>query len=228
MTMRAPKLSRATYADLEAVPPNKVAELVGGVLHVMPRPAPRHANAETNLASELCGPFQRGRGGPGGWWILVEPELHFPDPAAPGEIEALVPDVAGWRVERMPELPQTAYFALAPDWVCEVLSTSTEKFDREVKMPIYAREGVRHAWLVDPIKKKLEAYVLGARRRWRAPVIHELAAHARVPPFDAIEVDLTSLWAPAVRLSLLAPDAVAPAPPRKALGRATRKGKARR
>ncbi|HTN89597.1 MAG TPA: Uma2 family endonuclease, partial [Sorangium sp.] len=129
MGQPAAKTRRATYADVEAVPPNKVAELIGGVLHVMPRPAPRHANASSVLGIEIGGPFQRGRGGPGGWWILDEPELRFPDPAAPGEVDAVVPDIAGWRRERMPELPETAYFPLAPDWICEVLSPSTERVD---------------------------------------------------------------------------------------------------
>ncbi|XXS87726.1 Uma2 family endonuclease [Sorangium sp. So ce590] len=136
MGQPAEQQRRATYADLEAVPPNKVAEIIGGTLHVVPRPAPRHANAAGALQGELFGPFHRGRGGPGGGWILPEPELHFPDPHAPGEIDALVPDLAGWRRERMPELPDTAYFALAPDWICEVLSPSTEDVDRDEKMPI--------------------------------------------------------------------------------------------
>ncbi|WP_437745060.1 Uma2 family endonuclease [Sorangium sp. So ce1504] len=195
MGQPAEKQRRATYADLEAVPPNKVAELVRGTLHVFPRPAPRHAQAETELATELAGAFGRGRGGPGGWRILVEPELHFPDPHAPGEIDALVPDIAGWRRERMPELPETAYFALAPDWICEVLSASTEDVDRDEKMPIYAREGVRHAWLVDPIQRTLEVYMLGADRRWGPAVVHRDAARVRVEPFDAVELDLSVLWA---------------------------------
>ncbi|WP_437908020.1 Uma2 family endonuclease [Sorangium sp. So ce327] len=195
MGQPAEKPRRATYADLEAVPPNKVAELIRGVLHVMPRPAPRHAQAETELATELVGAFGRGRGGPGGWRILVEPELHFADPHAPGEIDALVPDIAGWRRERMPELPETAYFALAPDWICEVLSASTEDVDRDEKMPIYAREGVRHAWLVDPIQRTLEVYVLGADRRFGPAVVHRDAARVRVEPFDAVELDLSVLWA---------------------------------
>jgi Uma2 family endonuclease len=186
---------RATYQDLEAVPPNKVAELIGGVLHVMPRPAPRHAQAEGAVQGELFGPFHRGRGGPGGWWILPEPELHFPDPSEAGEIDAISPDVAGWRRERMPALPATAYFELAPDWICEVVSRSTEDVDRNEKMPIYAREGVRHAWLVDPIAKTLEVYRLNLRRRWSKPEIHRGAARVRVPPFDAIELDLDALWA---------------------------------
>jgi Uma2 family endonuclease len=194
MGLPAMKPRRATYADLEAVPANKVAELIRGTLHVMPRPAPRHANASSMLTGELTGPFGRGRGGPGGWWILAEPELHFPDPTEPGAIDALVPDLAGWRRDRMPDLPSTAYFALAPDWICEVLSPSTADFDREEKMPVYAREGVRHAWLVDPIAKTLEVYTLGADGRWSEPVRHGGADVVRAAPFDAIGLDLSALW----------------------------------
>jgi Uma2 family endonuclease len=188
-------MGRATYSDLEAVPPNEVAELIGGVLHVMPRPAPRQVRARSVLGFEIGGRFDRGRSGPGSWWVLDQPELHFSDPTAPGEIDALVPDVAGWRRERMPALPETAAFELAPDWVCEVVSPSTEKVDRGAKMPIYAREGVGFAWLVDPIARRLEAYVLGPGRRWSEPAIHEGAARVRVPPFDAIELELSALWA---------------------------------
>jgi Uma2 family endonuclease len=193
----AEKPRRATYADLEAVPPTKVAELIHGVLHVMPRPAPRHARSSSRLGMKLGGPFDLGEGGPGGWWILDEPELHFPDPQPeePGDVEAIVPDLAGWRRTRMPELPETPYFALAPDWICEVLSKSTEAVDRDEKMPIYAREGVAHAWLVDPVARTLEAYTLGPDRRWGPAQAHGGAARVRVPPFDAIELDLSALWA---------------------------------
>ncbi|WP_437942090.1 Uma2 family endonuclease [Sorangium sp. So ce341] len=194
MGQPAEKQRRATYADLEAVPPNKVAELIAGVLHVMPRPAPPHARASSRLGIKLGGPFDLGDGGPGGWHIIDEPELHFPDPHAPGEIDALVPDLAGWRRERMPELPETAFFPLAPDWVCEVLSPSTAEVDRTVKMPVYAREGVRHAWLVDPLARTLEVYVLGQDRRRDSAVVHRDAARVRVEPFDAIELDLSVLW----------------------------------
>lgn len=191
----AGKLRRATYADLEAVPPNKVAELIRGTLHVMPRPAPRHARSSSILGAKLANPFDLGDGGPGGWWILDEPELHFPDPTERGAIDALVPDLAGWRRTRMPELPETAYFALAPDWICEVLSKSTASLDREEKMPIYAREGVAHAWLIDPIARRVEAHTLGDGRRWGEPTFHEGAARVRLPPFDAVELDLSALWA---------------------------------
>jgi hypothetical protein len=191
----AEKRRRATYADLEAVPPNKVAELIRGTLHVFPRPAPKHAWATSALGGKLSGPFNFGEGGPGGWWIMDEPELHFPDPSEPGEIEAVVPDLAGWRRERMPELPETAYFELAPDWVCEVLSKSTEKQDREEKMPIYAREGVRHAWLVDPVLQTLEVYALTSGGRWSKPSVHHGAERVRAEPFEAIELALSMLWA---------------------------------
>ncbi|WP_437760205.1 Uma2 family endonuclease [Sorangium sp. So ce1389] len=195
MGQPAEKPRRATYADLEAVPPNKVAELVRGTLHVFPRPAPKHAWASSRLGVKLGGPFDLGDGGPGGWTILVEPELHFPDPEMPGEIDALVPDLAGWRRERMPELPETAYFTLAPDWICEVLSPSTAAFDRAEKMPICAREGVLHAWLVDPIQRTLEAFSLVPGRGWAPVATHRDVARVRVEPFDAIELDLSLLWA---------------------------------
>ena len=135
----ANKPRRATYANLEAVPPGKVAELIHGTLYVFPRPAPRHLSASSTLGYEFVGPFQFGRGGPGGWWTLDEPELHFPDPAEPGGSQVVVPDLAGWRRERMPALPMTAYFPLAPDWICEVLgASSTEKHDRETRRPTEA------------------------------------------------------------------------------------------
>ena len=127
---------RATYRDVLDAPAHRVAEIVDGTLYAQPRPAARHALASSYLGDELVGPFGKGRGGPGGWWIIDEPELHL------GE-DILVPDLAGWRRERMPDYPDAAYFTLAPDWVCEVLSPSTRKLDLHGKRPIYAREGGR-------------------------------------------------------------------------------------
>ena len=193
--VKLPPPRRATYADLEAVPANQVAELIEGSLYVMPRPAPRHTTAASRLTMKIGGPFDLGERGPGGWRILIEPELRFPDPTQPGEFNTLVPDLAGWRRERMPVLPSTAYFTLAPDWVCEVISTSTETHDREVKMPIYAREGVPHAWLLDPVKRLLEVYTLDANRHWSEPVFYRDIEVVRAVPFDAIELDLSALWA---------------------------------
>jgi len=186
-------LRRATYADLEAVPPGKVAELVDGTLYVFPRPASPHAYAASGIGADLVGPFQRGRGGPGGWIILDEPELHFAHPTY-AEVEALVPDLAGWRCERMPAMPDVPFFTLAPDWICEVLSPSTRTHDRERKMAVYARQEVRWAWLVDPIERTLEVFTL-AGGRWGEATVYQGAERVRAVPFDAVELDLALLWA---------------------------------
>jgi Uma2 family endonuclease len=190
----ARKIERATYADVLAAPPHRVAELIEGTLYTFPRPAPKHGWAASNLGAELSGPFGRGRGGPGGWRILLEPEIHFPDPSAKNGIHAVVPDLAGWRRERMPKLPRTKYFSLAPDWICEVLSPSTEGHDRTVKVPLYAREGVPHAWLVDPIVRTLEVYQLTSERQWLLLGAYRDDAVVRAPPFDAIDLELFALW----------------------------------
>jgi Uma2 family endonuclease len=190
----AEKRYPATYDDVVAVPSNRVAELIEGTLYTFPRPAPKHGTAASNLCGELASPFGRGRGGPGGWRIIIEPEVHFPDPGAKDGIIAVSPDLAGWRRERMPKLPKTKYFTLAPDWLCEVLSPSTEAYDRTVKMPLYAREGVRHVWLVDPLVRTLELFVLGADARWILAGVHRDDALVRAEPFEAIELELGVLW----------------------------------
>ena len=172
-----------------AVPPHQRAEIIDGTLYVSPRPAPRHANATSVLGGELNGAFQRGRGGPGGWWILFEPELQLV------ALEPMAPDLAGWRVERMPVLPETAYFTIVPDWICEVLSKSTEVVDRNKKLPIYAAQGVRHVWLIDPIAMTLEVHSLGDNHRWREVRVYEGDVRVRAEPFTAIELDLAGLWA---------------------------------
>jgi Uma2 family endonuclease len=177
----------ATYADLEAVPRERVAEIVGGVLHTFPRPSLLHARASSTLGVDLGGPFDRGRNGPGGWIILDEPELHLH-----GDI--LVPDLAGWRRERVPELPRTASISLAPDWVCEVLSPSTARFDKREKLPVYAREGVKHVWLVDPDAMTLDVYRLEADESWRVAASYGGEDHIRAEPFEAVELELGALW----------------------------------
>jgi Uma2 family endonuclease len=190
MAMPAPHDRRQVLYDAYcAVPEHQRAEIIDGTLYVSPRPAPRHANATSVLGAELNGPFQRGRGGPGGWWILDEPELHLV------ALEPMAPDLAGWRKERMPDLPETAFFTLAPDWICEVLSKSTEAVDRTKKLPIYAAHRVSHVWLIDPIAKTLEVHTLGDDRRWRDVRIFEGDARVRAEPFAAIELDLAELWA---------------------------------
>jgi Uma2 family endonuclease len=185
---RVPPLDRpATYEDLVKVPDICVAEIVDGELHVSPRPAPRHAVAGSSLGVLVGGPYQHGRGGPGGWWILGEPELHL------GR-DVLVPDLAGWRRARMPRMPGTAYFPLAPDWVCEILSPSTASLDRVKKLTIYAREQVAHAWLIDPVARTLEVLRVEAGR-WTILATHTGSEVVRADPFAEIELELESLWA---------------------------------
>ena len=192
MGLPAEKLARrATFADYAAVPEHKAATLINGVLHVIPKPAPAHVQVMSDLGADLFGPFRRGRGGPGGWRLLDRPELHF---GPSDDVDIVVPDIAGWRIERMPVLPRIAYFTLAPDWVCEVLSPSTEKIDRIDKMLIYAREGVKHVWLVHPLRHTVEAFTLTPEKLWLSTGLHAGNVHVRIPPFDAVELDLGLLW----------------------------------
>ena len=188
--MAHPAKRRATYDDYLAVPAHQTAEIINGELHVFPRPAPRHAHAASVLGAIVLPPFMFGDDGPGGWLILHEPELQL----VPRE--PVSPDLAGWCVERLPALPEEAYFSLAPDWVCEVLSKSPEKLDRDEKMPLYAAHGVPHAWLVDPVKETLETYALTNDRTWMHTATHHGAARVRVPPFEEVAIDLGRLWAP--------------------------------
>ncbi|MBN1210189.1 MAG: Uma2 family endonuclease [Myxococcaceae bacterium] len=176
----------ASHADLEALPENVVGEIVAGELYVSPRPASRHALASSRMGAILLGSFDLGARGPGGWVILDEPELHF------GE-DVLVPDLAGWRRERMPVFPDVAAFELAPDWACEVLSPSTARLNREAKLPVYAREGVGHLWLLDPRARTLEALRLEGGR-YMPLAVHEGTARVRAEPFEALELELALLW----------------------------------
>jgi Uma2 family endonuclease len=188
MTERAREQRDALYEEYRNMPEHLHAEIIHGTLYIMSRPAPRHANAASVLGADLNAAFQRGRGGPGGWWILDEPEIQL------SEKEPVIPDLAGWRVERMPALPETAYFDIGPDWVCEVLSPSTQSLDRTVKLPLFAEHGVRHVWLVDPIEKRLEVYTrYDDRARWRE-VRMFTSGPVRAAPFEAIELDLEALW----------------------------------
>lgn len=182
-----PPQRQASYEDLESVPPHQVGEIVGGELFVSPRPALPHARVTARLLQYL-GSFDDapGAGRPGGWVILIEPELHLSG-------DALVPDLAGWRRERLPELPETAAMTLAPDWVCEVISPSTEALDRARKMGSYAREGVKHLWFVDPRPRLLEVYRL-EQGRWSRLGAHVGDALVRAEPFEAIELKLSRLW----------------------------------
>lgn len=183
-----PQIRRpATYQDVLDAPANMVAELVNGALHLQPRPAFRHGISGSRLGMEIGGPFDRGRGGPGGWWIIDEPELHLGD-------DVVVPDLAGWRRERMPEAPDTAFVELAPDWVCEILSPGTRQFDLTEKRDVYGRAGVAHLWFVDPNARTLEAFA-NTDGVWSLLAALKDDDPVRQAPFDAIEFELSALWA---------------------------------
>jgi Uma2 family endonuclease len=178
---------RATYQDVLDAPEHMVAEIVHGALHLHPRPGPKHTDVGSILGMKLGPPFRLGDGGPGGWWIMDEPELHLGD-------DILVPDLAAWRRERMPVLPETAYFEVPPDWVCEILSPSTRQFDVGEKRAIYARHGVGHLWQVDPDARTLEAFALEGGRWVLVDTLTDAAA-VTLPPFDAVGFALADLWA---------------------------------
>jgi Uma2 family endonuclease len=177
---------RATYEDVLNAPEHKVAEIIDGVLYLSPRPAFPHATATGTLFVDLGGPFDRARGGPGGWRLFFEPELHF------GE-DVLVPDIAGWRRSRMPKSPTEAFATLAPDWLCETLSPSTAKLDRTKKLVVYGRERVPYVWFVDPKRQTLEVLALrGSSLVTRATYSGD--DKVRAEPFEAVEIELAALW----------------------------------
>jgi hypothetical protein len=176
----------ATYADLLAVPDNLVAEILFDRLVTHPRPAPRHSVAGSALGMALGPPFQLGRGGPGGWIFMDEPELHLGG-------HVVVPDLAAWRTEHLPTLPETAWIDVAPDWICEILSPSTERYDRGDKRIIYADARVGHVWHVDPVLRMLEVFELREDKWLLLDVFHDNADVA-TPPFQAASFRLGLLW----------------------------------
>lgn len=183
-----PARRHATYDDVRGASDLLVAELIEGDLYTSPRPAMPHARAASALGQDLRS-FDEPPGdpdAPGGWWIIDEPELHF-------GADVLVPDLAGWRRERMPTLPDTPAVTLAPDWACEILSPTTAALDRTRKMPIYARNGVAHLWLIDPPARTLEVYRL-ERERWMVASSHGGSTSVRAEPFAAIELDMRRWW----------------------------------
>ena len=184
-----PKTTPNLYAELCALPEHITGEIIGGRLYTQPRPAGPHAVSSSSLGAELYGPYQRGTDGPGGWWIINEPEIHFTH-----DEEVCVPDIAGWRKERMPKIPRGHRFNIVPDWVCEVLSPSTAKKDRVVKMPVYAQYGVAFFWLLDPLERTLEAFAL-REGCWTVIGLYQDNATVNVAPFDALDLNLSDLWA---------------------------------
>jgi len=178
-----------TYQDVLDAPPHMVAEILLGELHLSPRPARRHGRAASILGMDLGSAFERGRGGPGGWVIFYEPELHLGS-------DIVVPDLGGWHKDRFPLAEsEEAYFTTRPDFVCEVLSKSTARYDRTDKLTIYARESIPFVWLVDPLLRTLEVLVLTGER-WILHGTYRDDQIVHAPPFEAVGIELGSLWLP--------------------------------
>jgi len=184
-----PPPGEATYADLEALPAGYVGQLIAGTLHAQARPAYRHTKVASRLGALLNVAFEResgSGGGPGGWWILDEPELHF-------GADVLVPDIAGWRRERMPQVPDVPWTDLPPDWVCEVSSPSTQQLDRGPKLDIYHRVGVTHVWLVEPLARRIEV-LRWSEAGWLLAGNHFAEEVVGIEPFEAVPLMLAELW----------------------------------
>jgi len=186
-----PATRRATYQDVLDAPPDLIAEVLNGELHLQPRPVIAHQRASSELGADLVTSVGR-RGPPDGWVILDEPELHL---GHASDLAIVVPDLAGWRLTRLPTPPATAFITLAPDWVCEVLSPGTEVRDRTLKLQIYAREGVGHLWFVSVQTRHIEVYRLDPESRlWTLLGTAHGDAKVRFAPFEVVELDLSRLW----------------------------------
>jgi Putative restriction endonuclease len=180
------KTKQATYADIEALPPHVVGEILFGSLHTQPRPARRHAAAASSVGAILKPPFEFGNSGPGGWIIIDEPELHLGP-------HVVVPDLAGWRSERLVGKGDGAYFDEVPDWICEVQSPSTRRADLGPKRRIYATNEVPYLWYIDPIQQTLEVFKRQTQD-WLLTHTFGGADEVCAPPFDALTFDLKLLW----------------------------------
>lgn len=182
----------ATYEDLLAYPEDVRAEIVAGEIRVLPSPRPRHSRAQRTLGRYVGGPYDDddGRGGPGGWWILLEVDVRL------SEHDIVRPDVSGWRRERLPEPWDVRPIDVAPDWVSEVLSPSNAKHDRLVKRRLYAKHGVPYYWLVDPGARTLEALPL-VDGSWHEIGVYGDGDVVRIEPFADIELDVGRLFPPA-------------------------------
>jgi Uma2 family endonuclease len=179
---------RATYQDVLDAPEQLVAEVIDGVLYTQPRPRVGHGIAATRLAGVLDGRFGADSSDPQGWVVLAEPELHLePEP------DIVVPDLAAWHRARFPSDLDAPFLTVEPDWICEVLSPSTARKDRTIKLPRYARAGVRWAWLLDPSTRVLEVYALDGDA-WRLVGSHADDAVVHAVPFDGAAIELRRLW----------------------------------
>jgi Uma2 family endonuclease len=176
-----------TLEDLDALPSNVKGEIIEGILYTMTRPRGRHQRVVLTVGSRLKDPFDDGRGGPGGWWILPEPGIELPN------TPEISPDIAGWKRERLPELPEDTGITVVPDWVCEILSPSTRRHNLLIKKPYYARLGVPHHWIIDREARTVTSYRL-ENGRWVELGVYGDEREARIEPFDAVVLDIASWW----------------------------------
>lgn len=177
----------ATMADLDTLPRTWRGEIIHGTLYAFPRPRAPHQRASGGISTDLRDPFDRGRGGPGGWWIVIEPGIEVPG------AKEISPDVAGWRREKMPALPRSGPIRVVPDWVCEVLSPSTRGYDLVIKRRFYAEIGVPYLWYVEPLAKAITASKqVGGQ--WMEIGAWGKGEKARIEPFEAVELDLSGWW----------------------------------
>ncbi len=185
--MNTPANRSAAYEDLFDLPDNVVGEILAGEIVTHPWPSPRHSLAALSLGGLIIDRFDRNStDGPGGWWILAEPECHL-------NADVVVPDIVGWRQTTMPDFPDTAWIDIAPDWVCEIVSSSTQKYDRSTKREIYAREQVSHYWIVDPVDKLIEVLAL-QDGLWMLKHTVKDNVTATLEPFDEVPFELSRLW----------------------------------
>jgi Uma2 family endonuclease len=185
----------ATFDDLLTLSDDVRAEIVDGSIVVSPPPLPEHGRAQRSLGSFIGKPFDDddGRGGPGGWWILVEVEIEL------SRHGVYRPDVSGWRRERLLEPWGKRPVRVVPDWVCEIVSPSNPRHDRVLKRRVYAQHGVPDFWILDPQQRTLEALRLDAERgEWREIGVYDEESTARIAPFEAVELEVGRLFSPAV------------------------------
>ena len=176
------------YGQLLDLPENQVGEIIHDQLYVQPRPSWLHGQAEGSIIAGLHTLYRRDGGKTDGWWIIPEPEIHFRR-----DQEVLVPDIAGWRKARLPTPPKDHRCEVIPDWVCEILSPSTEQKDRTIKMPLYARYHIPFLWLVHPILKTVEVFMLH-QEQWQSVGVFSGDTQIVMPPFDTITLDLALWW----------------------------------
>lgn len=174
----------ATYEDLVRLPENMIGEIIDGELYASPRPSGPHGRFASALGVMIGSRYDIGSRGPGGWWILFEPELHL-------GAHTVVPDLAGWRRERLPRVPKKHMFTVAPDWVCETLSPKS--YDRRKKLPIYAQHEVPYAWIADPIRRSVDVLQL-IDGRWTLLGIYDEDDVFAAEPFPLAEIDLPLIW----------------------------------